>query len=357
MMKRNSFILILFLGLTAFNAEAVRVPGLYEAEIPVSDQSDSNRKAAIITALEMVLVKLTGDRYAAGRPDLKPLIRQAEAYVLQFRYTEKARELATDPESETAEVEVPQLLLSVRFDENTLERSLRELSVPLWGRERPSTLLWLVIQKDREREIIGLENGAEYISIIDDRVDLRGISIMYPLLDLEDNVRLRPGDIWGNFQLPVFEASNRYKTDSILTGSIESPVAGIWEGHWTAYFNDEEYSWTTEGDIIDVVLDEGLDGMADLLAAQFVRPLFTEESEVRIAITDIIDINQYADVIKYFESLNSVTNVQVERVEQGRMIFLLRAHGGGLAVAQAITLGRMFEPISGNQGMAYRLVR
>ena len=45
---------------------AMRVPGLYTAEVPVPDQSEKNRDEAVQTALRMVLVKLTGDRFAGA---------------------------------------------------------------------------------------------------------------------------------------------------------------------------------------------------------------------------------------------------------------------------------------------------
>ena len=346
-MNRYLTILLLILCAWPLTSQAILVPGLHEAEVPIADQSDQSRLQGIRTALEMVLVKLTGDRYAAGRKALSPLLQRAETYVQEYRYRQPATKTEADE---------PQLLLSVRFNKDSLEQSLRDLSVPVWPKERPTTLLWLVVKEGLNRQMIGLDNGSAYIKTIDNRTELRGLALLYPLLDLEDNARLRPGDVWGNFQQPVLDASSRYSADSILTGSIESPVPGIWEGRWTAYIDNQVYDWVTQGDIVEVVLDEGIDGMADRLSAQFAPMDSIREDLVRIAIADINTVNQYAAVLKYFESFNSVTDVKVEHVETGQVIFLLTAHGGSLAVSQAITLGRLLEPISGSRGMAYRLL-
>ena len=105
------------------------------------------------------------------------------------------------------------------------------------------------------------------------------------------------------------------------------------------------------------MLDEGIDGMADILAARYTRTgIYAEEAGVNIDVADIFSIDQYARVLKYLELLNSVTDVQVQRVEPGNVKFILTAYGGAQAVAQAIALSHFLEPISGRQGSTYRLL-
>lgn len=352
-MKRRIISILVIFWLLPFSAIAMRVPGLYTAEVPVPDQTEKNRESAVHTALRMVLVKLTGDRFAGNRADLTPLIRQAEDYMQEYRYRQKAI-----PQTESGVPQELSLKLSVRFNEDSLNQSLRALGVPVWGSERPSTLIWMVVEgENRERSMISMDSGSQYISVIADRANLRGIALIFPLMDLEDTARLRPGDIWGDFKQPVLDASARYHPDSILTGVLSSPAPGIWEGRWTAYINDQTHAWKTEGDIPDGVIDEGVDGMADMLAQMFARSsVFTEMSTVRLSVADVNNAQQYARVLKYFEALSSVTNVQVEQVETGVVTLLLTAHGGGVAVSQAIALARIMEPISGSTGMAYRLL-
>ena len=352
-MKRWMIPLLVMFWYLPFSADAMRVPGLYTAEVPVPDQSEKIRGSAVQTALRMVLVKLTGDRFAGNRSDLAPLIRQAENYMQEYRYRQKAA-----PQTDAGVPQELSLKLSVRFNEESLNQSLRALGVPVWGSERPSTLIWMVVEgENRERNMLSMDSGSHYISVIADRASLRGIALIFPLMDLEDTARLRPGDIWGNFKQPVLDASARYHPDSILTGVLSAPAPGIWEGRWTAYINDQTHSWMTEGDIPEGVIEEGVDGMADMLAQMFARSsVFTEMSTVRLSVADVNNTQQYARVLKYFESLSSVTNVQVEQVQPGVVTFLLTAHGGSVAVSQAIALARIMEPISGSSGMAYRLL-
>jgi hypothetical protein len=77
---------------------------------------------------------------------------------------------------------------------------------------------------------------------------------------------------------------------------------------------------------------------------------------VEISISDIFNLDQYARTLKYLESLNSITEVNVKRVESGKVTFQVRVHGGELMIAQAITLGNTLESISTGKGHSYRLI-
>ena len=344
-MERMIRIAVLASCLFSTWAHAIQVPGLYEAEVPVADQQEENRRQALKTALQIVLVKLTGDRFAPGRTAVAPLLQAPESYLQQYRYNETASGDSQD---------VPRLFLWTRFDEAILNKKLRALGLPVWGRERPSTLIWLAVEDENGRRLTSLENDPDIVTVVDKRARLRGVTLLFPLVDLEDSARLRASDLWGGFRQPVLEASDRYRADAILTGTVYSPVPGIWEGRWVAYMDNKETSWTTEGDLRDVVLDEGIDGMADFLAGEFIR-IDTGQGSVRIVVADIFNTDQYAKTLKYLGSLNAITNVDVSEVQQGRVTFIVTAHGGQPAVTQAIALGRVLEPIGPQQG-EYRLL-
>lgn len=346
-------IALLLFCLVPATVQAIRVPGLYEVEVPVADKSEAARQQALQLAFRSVLVKLTGDSQAAGRAALAPLMKQAGAYLQQYRY----REIMVENEGEDGEtVKSPETRLWVKFDEDNLNAALRQLSVPVWGRERPSTLVWLAVADETGRHIVGPEEDADFTGIMERRARQRGIVLLQPLHDLDDSRRLRASDIWAGFREPVLDASGRYQADAILTGALESPVPGIWEARWTLYIDGKMASWTTESDLNQAVLDEGVDRLADILAAQFASIVdYGGVNLVQLSVADLNNVDQYAKVLAYLASLNSVTDVEVEEVEPGRVMFRLRAHGGNVAVNQAIELGRVLEPIGNREG-DYRLL-
>ena len=253
-------------------------------------------------------------------------------------------------------IRTPETRLWVKFDENSLNGALRGLGVPVWGWERPSTLIWLAISDQEGRRLLGLEEGAEYIDVLEQRARQRGIALLHPLLDLDDTSMLRASDLWGGFREPVLNASSRYQADTILAITLDSPVPGIWEANWTMYLDGQMARWNSESDLVEAVLDEGIDNLADVLAAQYTPAVIVDGvNRVRLSVSDIFSVDQYARVLSYLGSLNSVSDVEVVQVESGRVIFMLQAHGGQLAVNQAIELGRILEPIT-SQGSDYRLL-
>jgi hypothetical protein len=326
------------------------VSGLYEAEVPVTDHSNGSRKRGISTALRSVLVKLSGDRNVFGRNATDYVIENAENYVQQYKYHTK------NVDKDGPQASKRQLFLWVNFNANALDEVLRENGIPVWGKERPTTLVWLTAQDFEYRRLIGLEDETGYMKILNERASQRGIALIYPLLDLEDTSRLKASDIWGGFNGPIIDASERYNTDAILTGSIEPLLENLWEGRWVVMINGQLVTWSSQGELPDIVLDEGIDGLADLLAQRFAQAGGnTYVSGVEIIVDGIDNYDHYTKVLNYLSSLNSVMNVEVKIFEKSRVIFVLIAHGGEVAIAQAINLGNILESTT-SIGNAYRLL-
>jgi len=219
------------------------VSGLYEAEVPVADHSNGSRKRGISTALRSVLVKLSGDRNVFGRNATDYVIENAENYVQQYKYHTK------NVDKDEPQASKRQLFLWVNFNANALDGVLRENGIPVWGKERPTTLVWLTAQDFEYRRLIGLEDETGYMKILDERASQRGIALIYPLLDLEDTSRLKASDIWGGFSGPIIDASERYNTDAILTGSIEPLLENLWEGRWVAMISGQSVTWSSQSEL------------------------------------------------------------------------------------------------------------
>lgn len=348
-MKINVLFLAVGVFLLPLSANAVRVPGLYEAEVPVTGQQANSRPQAIQQAMKAVLIKLTGDRNAPGRAELVPLIRTSERYVQQYRYVEIPPAIEAPPGAGV------QLRLRISFNESNLDNALRDLGIQAWGRERPSILVWLAMEKDQARKLLNPEEDPDYFIVINQQASDRGIVLMYPLFDLEDTSNLQASDIRGGFQDTIVNASRRYSPDTILTGWIESPPNGIWEVRWTLYMGEDRQSSSTEGSFPEAVLTEAIDGVADLLAARFGKQTDTSTSNTQMKVLDVNTVEQYARVLGYLQSLSPVSRVEVIAVNTGDIEFQLTVHGGELAVLQAIRFGRILEPVSENNNL-YRLL-
>ncbi len=348
-MKFKALLLVGSLCLLPMVALAVRVPGLYEVEVPVQGQQESSRQQAIELGMKAILVKLTGDRNASVRSELLPLIREAVQYVQQYHYVDAAVQASGEVEPES------NLKLRISFDEVNLNDALRKSGVRVWGRERPSILVWLAMEKDQIRTILTPEQNPDYFSFLNQQSSARGIILMHPLFDLEDSSTLQASDIRGGFQDTIMNASQRYSPDTVLSGWIESPLPGIWEARWTLSTGGQTETWSTEGSFAETILTEGLDNVVDRIATQFVQQTDTTTTSMSMRILDITTVKQYASVVDYLQSLSPVSQVEVVAANPGNLEFRLTAHGGEQAVLQAINFGRILEPVDVNKKL-YRLL-
>ena len=330
---------------------AIKISGLYEAETVVSNQSGDSRQAAIRACLGMVLVKLTGVRQVSGQTALEPILDQAEKFVRQYRYRELELDMPASPGP------APGWRLAVKFDEDNLNSSLRALGIPVWGRERPSILVWLALERSNRREFAEPGRDPELLAIVNEAARRRGVSVLFPLYDLDDRAQVQPGDIWLDFREQIMAASARYQADVVLTVSVRSPAPGIWEGRWRSYGSGGlGYEWRTETDLLEVALEEGFDGFVDTLAYDFVRSgNYTLVRDIEITVGAVNSVEQYARLLDYLESLSSVSSIHVKEVRTGEVLLALSAHGGEQAVAQTINLGRTLEPVESPDGHYYLL--
>lgn len=349
-MQRALRFLVLMLCI-APAAHAVRVPGLYEAEVAVPDQSNSARVQGVVNALRSVIIKLTGDRAAPEKAELAPILRAADRYLQQYRYQET--ELVPLPDAPVAR----ELRLWVQFGQEALDRDLRGAGLSIWGAERPSTLAWLAIGDDSGWRWVG-GNGSDGVlqALAEARARARGLGLIFPLQDLDDAAHLGAAAVAATDAAAISQASGRYHPDSVLAAAIDSPAPGSWRAHWTLLLGSETEQWSSDGGQLEDLLRGGIDVLADHLARRYAAAgAGTEQGGVTLSIVAVDSAAGYARALHYLESLNSVTDVQVSEVVGDKVTFVLSAYGGADAVRQSITLGRVLDPAPGPDN-TYRLM-
>src|SRR5580692_12025392 len=135
---------------------------LYQARAPVADRSEAAQSAAFQEAMKMVLVKVTGRRTADEDPALAPLVTNARRYVQQCR-------------------SAPDNQLWVAFDGAAIERWLTQNGQPLWGQERPTTLVLLAVTTGAQTGVVvAIDDGSELKAAIDAAAAARGLPLLWP---------------------------------------------------------------------------------------------------------------------------------------------------------------------------------
>lgn len=329
---------------------------LSDVSVPVENQSTTEREAALETALREMLVRLSGSAEVLESTASEELLRNPSRYVQRFSY-ERRTVLATPEAGAAAEldglrvepVETEQLMLHARFDIDALERRLRSYGLPVWGRERPHTLVFMAVDDpNKGRRIIGAEHGLA--KAWEEAGERRGVPVQLPAMDVEDQGSISVMDIWGVFEDPLHAAADRYDPNAVLVVSAWPASDSSWALRGSLLReNETNQRWELQAKSLEAAVAAMIDALAETYAQEFAvaanRGFGLGNDRVEMEIRDLGSLEGYAAVLDYISGLSAVESVQVVRVTADRIHLEIKLRGSREALEKAIALGRMLEPV------------
>ncbi len=345
-MRKFLVVLAMLSGLLAVRgAAAVEVQGVYEAQVPVATQQRDDRTVAIRLALTQVLVKASGRSDAASIPDIDQVLAQASRYVEQFRYRR------TPPFQEGGTENGGRLYLWVRFEANAIDNVLRSHDLPVWGRVRPTVLVWLAVQSQGRRQLIGVDSQGPSHNFLLSEAARRGLPLRLPLLDLTDQAQVTASDVWGGFQDTLLQAAKRYQADGVLIGQVYQDANGMWHANWTLFEQGEHQSWTAQGGALAEVIDPGVDQSANILSQRFAQVLGgSGDTVLLLRVNGVTSLADYTRVVNYLSALVAVKAADPVSLGKEGVILRLTVRGDRIGLIQAISLGHTLGATGGGSG-------
>ena len=293
---------------------------LYQAAAPLADRSEAAQTAAFQTAMKSVLVRVTGRRSADEDPALAPLVAVARRYVQQYR-------------------PAPDNQLWVAFDGAAIERWLAQNGQPVWGRERPTTFVWLAVQTGAQSgSIITADDVSELKSAVDAAAALRGVPLQWPsAADVQRN-HLDYAAVNPAAPAAAADMGHRLGGEGVLVGRAGNNTAAA-SVRWTLLFQNRSSEFSG--------LVEGINRTADLYAGLFAAS--GALAPIDIEVTGIADLRQYASVQDYLESLTFISHVNVLRLSADTVRFRLATRGGAQSLQRAVSLNGRLQPIAAGE--------
>lgn len=331
---------------------ALTVEDLYVAEVLVTDESDVQLKRGARAGLLQVLVRVSGTPEVGASSLIAGSLRNPSAYYYQYSYESTDKVLNIDGAPTSAR------LLRIHFDPSAVARLLRRGVFPVWGSNRPSVLVWLAVSDDEGRRILGESETVEFVGHLKDQARLRGLPLLFPLLDLQDTSAISTAEVWGVFLQRVESASVRYRPDSILTGRLQLDALGRWNGDWSYRIEDQWNSFDNVAFSSKEVLDRVIDQLANELADQYA--LDSSRDSVNMRVVAVKNLADYAELIRYLESLTPVVNSFVVRIQDDEVELRLSIEGQRAQLIEIIELDEKMVLITaeGDGGiMNYRWLR
>jgi len=319
------------LGISA-SLQAVEVAGLYEAELEVTSQGRKERRGVIRAALAEVLIKVSGNGQVTLSPGIPEILGRSSQYLQQYRYRSEKREV--DPLTGLAQ---NQQYLWVRFDQVSLDMALRKIGLPIWGHSRPETLAWLVIEQGNQRQLLGSSDDSHFTDKVLEQSKRRGIPLVLPLYDLEDQQQVQATDVVGGFHDAILAASERYAANAVLVGRLREIADNRWEGRWTLHLAEQAFNWSQQGDF-DAALGFGIDGAASSLASRFIRAPSNNPGELMVLVTDVFSLEDYARSDRFLSGLDGVIRIQPGQIKDNQILYKIKVRGDGQSLLQSVRL-------------------
>lgn len=325
---RYFWVMLLFASNNVF---AVQVQSLFEVQRLVSDQSEEVRTTAVKDALTEVLVRATGHSASLENEQVLKIIEDAGRFLVQFSYADNPISglEASNSSNGTAETSVPlRYRLNMRFDENSLLQLLAQSQQSIWGSNRPGTLIWLAIEGNNGRFVVNNENNPLLSEIIQAHGVRRGVPMMLPLMDLEDEQRVSVSDIWGQFSDRISAASVRYSPDAIMMGRIYRASPEQWVARWRLQVGSQDFMVDLESEQLRDLLALSSDWLAESLASQYaVSASVSGPDSYQFKVLGVRSTADYAQLNAYLTGLQIVDAVEVVQFDQGALQYQVKIKG------------------------------
>ena len=246
---------------------------------------------------------------------------------------------------------VERRFIEVNFAASLIDDLLANANVPVWNSNRPSVLVWMVLQNaEGERTMLTRESNPQIVEYMQDFAAQRAIPIIFPVLDFEDRRNLSENAVWALEEASIIAASERYGADSILTGRLHFTASNDLVGLWQFIFQGEAEVFDGFDQDLNAYLHAPLDRITNQLASYFaIVPEASTQQVVRLRVEGIGDLSAYSALLSYVSGLGLVESVSTAALDGERLELELGLAGNSDQLFELIALDRDLLPIQSSQ--------
>jgi len=188
--------------------------------------------------------------------------------------------------------------------------------------------------------------------------DMRGLPILMPLMDLQDQRQVKFADLWAGFSESILQASTRYAAQVVLMARVAVAKNGAIEVRWQSLINGESEQWQSRGNL-DQALRAGIDELTDRLARRFSQVVTSRYGQYySLQISNVRDYADYSRVINYLNKVQYVSDVQISSLIADQIDISISLKGDldvfnrTLAIDRVLAEDNLYNP----EKMSYRLL-
>lgn len=259
-------------------------------EIQVNSDSIDERKQAFIKTLEELLVKESNNLNITALPTIKTALSNPSVYIERYTYVA--------PNITSSNSNTPQtLFLQIQFNQAAITQLLQQNKV-----DRSQVLAWLVkVTLPGNKTMEGTNSNDNIVHVFKKTAQDFGISIMLPTYDLQDINYIKPDDVCNLNAAIIKNASERYKTSTIMAGCIKEPVKNnLWTSRWLFLRDNKIEAFNISGATIESIM------------IQTINTFASKKFVLRIA--NINGLEQYTELMKYLITFNKIARINLTKI-------------------------------------------
>ncbi len=322
-MRRHFFYLIFSVFFAVNVATAATVSHLNIAMIPVNGTSLAARQIALPKALSQVLVKLSGNPKIMTVPMIQEALGQVNQLIQSYDYL---NQILADHSS--------QLILRVTFNETALKQLLHSLGQATWSDHRLLTLMWIQMVSHGNATLLSSTNDIYLSQEVQKTAQLRGVPILFPTMDLQDQSLISSKDPFNRSLLQ--QAVMRYGADAILGGYVRENDHQ-WQGRWLLLAKGVPYQWDSKADSIEILLQRAVNDMVNLMANQLAMVDDQAlQTDVTLEVSQVKNLEDYVTVLSMLRHLTPVAKVMTRKMSDSGVLLCVRVAGGEQALSNAL---------------------
>jgi len=299
-----SIFVVILCSVISIEGRCAPIEHLNKGQIIVTDQSNFTQKKAGKSAFQQVVVKLSGDVEVLENSQIRLSATNFEQFLVASTFIQDG----------------DKLLYQAEFNEQKIVALLRSENLNIWGKRRPSGLLWLAIEDDasKNKSLVTQSSSSRYLETIHQATYDRGIELLMPIGDLTDSMNVTAFDVWGLFSSSIFNKSVRYGTNYVIGARV-----GIVFDDYSASEKLQLSYFITNGQTIETneIVGDDIAALITLFVNEYTTYLANlysvEASEtgqlysVTLNIANVNTLVKYREVLEILSSLTVTQNVDL----------------------------------------------
>ncbi len=286
---------------------------LYTVQVPIYVNTDAGVEAAKRMALADVITKVTGSRSSLKSPHIQASQSNVNSYF----------------DNISLSAGVGDVLPSVRlkFNSQAIKTLVEAAGLPIWDGTRPRLMVWLAKRDFNQSTIVGVSENLSTTEFIE-QAKLRGLPLILPIMDLEDNASIQALDIETGQLNNIRKASQRYQADIILTGTLVKQSDAQWLLQGQILMPQKNILWQARALDMDALADQAMEKLAQELVKVYARqPTNMQTHQLLLQVNHIDNLQKYEQVQQELQQLSRIIEVQIHKVKQDQLTLLITHEG------------------------------